>query len=180
MLWQSGRLSSISRGKICLAYGLMALCCFLHVRSSAPVVVPSVSSASIALPADHLLYIGVDWLIDGRLIRVESVGALPAFPLWERLSASSAAGVSTWGLSCHMHHAGGRTSNSAAPLVGAFPSGSVPCSCCGRQGVAVIWIGAGRLSSGGGSCAWGLVPTSPGVRLPSGQGLTRLRWRLMC
>ena len=59
--------SPLSRAEIfCLAYGLMALRCVLHVRSSAPVVVPSVSSASIALPADHLLYIGVDWLIDGE------------------------------------------------------------------------------------------------------------------
>jgi hypothetical protein len=34
---------------------LMALRCVLHVRSSAPVVVPFASSASITLPAGHLL-----------------------------------------------------------------------------------------------------------------------------
>jgi hypothetical protein len=50
--------SPLSRAEIfCLAYGLMALRCVLHVRSSAPVVVPSASSASITLPAGHLLHI---------------------------------------------------------------------------------------------------------------------------
>ncbi len=59
--------SPLSRAEMfCLAYGLMALRCVLHVRSSAPVVVSSVSSASIALPAGHLLYIGDDWLIVGE------------------------------------------------------------------------------------------------------------------
>jgi hypothetical protein len=54
------------RGDFCLAYGLMALRCVLHVRSSAPVVVPSVSSASTALPAGRLLHIWVDWLVVGE------------------------------------------------------------------------------------------------------------------
>ncbi len=45
-----------------------------------------------------------------------------------------------------MHRAGGGTSSSsAAPRVGAsrFPSGSAPCSCFGRPGVAAIRIWAG-------------------------------------
>jgi hypothetical protein len=79
-----------------------------------------------------------------------------------------------------MRRAGGGTSSSAAPLVEAVPYGSIPRGCYGQQGVAAIWIWAGGLSSGGGSCAWGLVPVSPGVRLPSGQGSARLRWGPMC
>ena len=68
-----------------------------------------------------------------------------------------------------MHRAGGGTSSSAAPPVGAFPSGSVHCSCFGRQGVAAMWSRAGGLSSGGGSCAWGLIPTGPGSLVGPGQ-----------
>ncbi len=79
-----GLFSTLSRGKVCLVYWLMAVCCSLHVWSSAPVVLLSVSSASTALPAGHLLHIGVDWLVveGGGLSRVcwcaPSVSALGA------------------------------------------------------------------------------------------------------
>ncbi len=78
------------------------------------------------------------------------------------------------GLYVLMHRAGGGASSSASSLVGAFPSGFAPRSCFGRYGVTASQTWAGSPSRGISAGAWRLILNSPGDRLPSRQGSTRV------